>query len=68
MANTLEKKVFQLSADTFLLGNGMYECNTCVPPFKIKANGSDQPVTGHPYYNTVAIKVVSDHEIEETDK
>src|ERR1035438_1510451 len=46
----------------------MYECKTCVPPIKIKADGQDQSVTGHPYYDTVAIKVIGDHEIEETDK
>jgi hypothetical protein len=34
----------------------------------IKADGDDQKVIGHPYYDTVAIKVVSDHEVEEMDK
>ena len=46
----------------------MYQCKTCVPPIDIKADGQDQKVTGHPYYDSVAIKVVNDHEIEETDK
>jgi hypothetical protein len=46
----------------------MYSCKTCTPPYTIKADGSDQAVTGHPYFDTVAIKVVSDHEIQETDK
>jgi hypothetical protein len=64
----LNKVDFSRKPDMFLLENGMYECKTCVPPYKIKADGTDQPVTGHPYYNTVAIKVVNDHEIEETDK
>jgi hypothetical protein len=54
--------------DTYLLQNGMYECKTCAPAYKIKADGTDQAVTGHPYYDTVAIKVVGDHEIQETDK
>jgi hypothetical protein len=54
--------------DVYLLQNGMYECKTCIPPYKIKADGTDQPVSGHPYYDTVAIKVVSDHQIEETEK
>jgi hypothetical protein len=52
----------------FLLQSGMYECKTCTPPYKVKADGTDQPVSGNPYYDTVAIKVVSDHEVEETDK
>jgi hypothetical protein len=59
---------FSRKPEIFLLQNGMYECKTCAPPYKIKADGSDQPVSGHPYYNTVAIKIVNDHEIEETDK
>jgi hypothetical protein len=54
--------------DVYLLQNGMYECKTCVPPVKIKADGQDQTVTGHPYYDTAAVVVISDHEIEETDK
>lgn len=54
--------------DMFLLQDGMYECKTCNPPYKIKADGTDQPISGNPYIDTVAIKVVNDHEIEETDK
>jgi hypothetical protein len=46
----------------------MYECKTCAPPYKVRADGTDQSVSGYPYFDTVAIKVVSDHEIEETDK
>src|ERR1022692_3143031 len=48
--------------DVFLLQNGMYSCSTCTPPIKIKADGNDQPVTGHPYINAMAVKVVNDHE------
>jgi hypothetical protein len=54
--------------DVYLLQNGMYACKTCTPPYDIKADGTDQPVTGHPYYDTVAVKVVSDHQIEVTEK
>ena len=64
----MNKVDFPKKPDVYLLQSGMYECKTCVPPIKIKADGQDQPVAGHPYYDTVAIKVVSDHEIEETDK
>ena len=64
----LNNAQFPKKPDVYLLQNGMYECKTCVPPVKIKADGTDQTVTGHPYYDTTAIKVVSDHEIEETDK
>ena len=54
--------------DVYVLQNGMYACKTCVPPYNIKADGTDQPVSGHPYVDSIAIKVVSDHEIQETDK
>jgi hypothetical protein len=64
----LNKVDFSKKPDMFLLQDGMYDCKTCTPPYKIKADGTDQSVSGHPYYDTVAIKVVSDHEIEETDK
>lgn len=59
---------FPTKPDVFLLSKGMYSCKSCTPPFTIKADGSDQAVTGHPYYDTVAIKVVNDHEVQETDK
>jgi hypothetical protein len=59
---------FPKKPDVYLLQNGMYECKTCVPAIKVKADGQDQAVTGHPYYDSMAIKVVNDHQIEETDK
>jgi WD40-like Beta Propeller Repeat len=54
--------------DVYLLKDGMYECKTCVPPIKVKADGEDQPVSGHPYYDTLSMKIVDDRTIEETDK
>ncbi len=59
---------FPKKPDVYLLQNGVYQCKTCVPPVEVKADGEDHPVSGHPYYDSVAIKVVNDHEIEETDK
>jgi hypothetical protein len=64
----MNKVDFPKKPDMFLLQNGMYECKTCTPPYNIKADGTDQSVSGHPYFDSVAIKVVNDHEIEETDK
>jgi hypothetical protein len=54
--------------DEYILKEGMYNCKTCVPPYDIKADGTDQAVSGHPYMDTIAIKVVDDRTIEETDK
>ena len=42
----------------------MYECLTCVPKLAVKADGSDQKVTGHPYYDTIAVNVVNASSIE----
>jgi hypothetical protein len=64
----MSKVDFPKKPDVYLLQNGIYECKTCTPPIKVKTDGTDQPVTGHPYFDTVAIKVVNDHEIQETDK
>jgi hypothetical protein len=54
--------------DVYLLQADMFHCKTCVPPVDIKADGQDQKVSGHPYYDSMSIKVVDDHSIEETDK
>jgi hypothetical protein len=59
---------FSKKPDVQVLQGGMYECKTCVPIIKVKADGTDQAVTGHPYYDTVAITVVNDHEIQDVRK
>ena len=59
---------FPTKPDVYLLQNGMYHCKTCVPAIAIKADGQDQKVTGHPYFDTMSIKLVDDRTIEQTDK
>lgn len=59
---------FPEKPDVYLLQDGMYHCKTCVPPIDVQADGQDQKVSGHPYYDMVRIKVVDDRTIEETDK
>jgi hypothetical protein len=54
--------------DVYVLQNGMYECKTCVPPINIKADGTDQKVTGHPYFDTLSVKAIDDHNVESTSK
>lgn len=49
------------------LKDGMYETNSH-PPIKVKADGADHAVKGHPGFDTVAIEVVNDHSIKETEK
>lgn len=59
---------FPKKPDVFLLQNGTYQCKTCVPPIDVKADGQDQPVSGHPYYDSASVKVVDDRTIEESFK
>jgi hypothetical protein len=64
----MNKIQYSQKPDVYLLNDGMYSCTSCTPPYTVKADGTDQSVSGHPYYDTVAITVVNDHEIKETDK
>lgn len=59
---------FPKKPDVYLLDKGMWECKTCTPAVSVKADGMDHAVSGHPYYDSVAVTVVGDHEIKETDK
>ena len=54
--------------DVLLLKDGMYACRTCAPPISVKADGQDHPVSGHPYFDTLAVNVVDDHIVQETEK
>src|SRR5215469_17058209 len=64
----LSKVQMPAKPDVLSLKKGVYNCETCTPPITVKADGDDHAVTGHPYYDSVAIKVVDDHTIQETDK
>lgn len=59
---------FDTKPDVYLLQNGMYDCKTCTPPIHIKADGTDQKVTGDPYSDTLSMKVIDDHNAESTAK
>jgi hypothetical protein len=54
--------------DTFEVSQGMYRCASCVPEVKVKADGSDQSVSGHDYYDSVAVRIVSPTALEITNK
>jgi len=64
----LDTAKFPTKPDRFVLNNGMYECLTCVPKIAVKADGTDQKVTGHPYYDTVAAHVVNASQLEIIEK
>jgi hypothetical protein len=55
-------------ADQFQVLEGTYTCSSCVPEIKVKADGNDQKVEGHDYYDTVAVTVVSPSSIHIIEK
>ena len=61
---------FQISGtpDAYEISQGMYRCTSCVPPINVKADGTDQSVTGHDYYDTVAVRIVNNNSVEWTHK
>ncbi len=59
---------FPAKPDQYLLQDGIYSCKTCNDAVPVKADGADQPATGFPYADTIAVKTVSDHEVELTFK
>ena len=64
----LDATQFASKPEVWSLANGTYSCNSCAPKISIKADGSDQPVTGHPYFDTVAAKAASDTAVHLTYK
>jgi hypothetical protein len=64
----LDSMQFSGKPEVYEINNGMYECSSCVPPYKIKADGTDQKVADHAYVDTEAVTIVSPASIEITDK
>lgn len=54
--NMSESKLSQ-KPYVYVVNKGMYACETCPPKFNVKADGSDQAVTGQ-VYDTIAVTVV----------
>lgn len=50
------------------LKDGMFHCTCSNPPINVKADGQDHPVSGHPDYDMMAIKVVDNRTLHEVDK
>lgn len=64
----LDTAKFPTKPDRYLLNNNRYECLTCVPKVSVPADGNDQKVTGHSYFDTIAVKVVNASSIEIVQK
>src|ERR1700730_8050761 len=54
--------------DVFVIADGTYTCTSCNPQIKVKADGTDQKVSGHDYYDSIAVKIVDPHTVETTNK
>ena len=62
-SNVMDKKPVVVT-----LAKGVYENTAYAPVVKVKADGTDQPVKGHAYYDTVAVKSTGEDSIEVTTK
>lgn len=59
---------FPKRPEVYSLQNGIYECASCVPRIRVKADGKDYPVAGSPYFSTVAVQVIDHNSIQVTEK
>jgi hypothetical protein len=54
--------------DVVELAGGLYQCQTCAPPYTIKADGHDQALSGGSYYDTLSITTVDDRTVTKIGK
>ncbi|HEY3784225.1 MAG TPA: hypothetical protein VGL55_02980 [Steroidobacteraceae bacterium] len=52
--------------DVYVLSQGWFECKSCTPAYRIKADGTDQTVPGYAYYDTMAVQTVDAHTVKLT--
>ena len=52
--------------DIFTLKNGMYDCTSCAPPYKIPADGKPHPVAGRDYWDAASVAVVDANTVQWT--
>jgi hypothetical protein len=60
----LSKAKFSQKPVKVEVANGIYKCLSCDPPMTVKADGTDQPVTGHAGFDTFNVHVTDDHHLE----
>jgi hypothetical protein len=49
--------------DVVELANGVYECRSCSPPYKVKVDGHDQAIEANPNFDTISLTVVDDRTV-----
>lgn len=62
----MNTETIQLSGppEEYLLKDGMYHCFTCGPRVDVRADGTDQKVSGHSYFDTLSVRVVDVNSVE----
>jgi hypothetical protein len=50
------------------LANGIYECRTCSPPYKVKVDGHDQTIEANPNFDTLSLTVVDGRTVSKIAK
>lgn len=58
---------FEQKPDEYLLQAGQYSCKSCSPAYTVAADGAFHPVS-LPYADSMAVKVVDDHNIVRTSR
>jgi hypothetical protein len=53
--------------NAYLLQDGKFSCRSCAAPFTISADGAAHAISGDPYVDSVAIKIVDPHTVVETE-
>jgi hypothetical protein len=53
--------------NVYLLLSDKFSCRSCAPPFTIAADGAPHAISGNPYVDSVAIRVVDAHTVVETE-
>src|SRR4051812_49971780 len=49
--------------DILSLADGIYECLSCAPPYRVVADGRDHAVVGHPRFETLSVTAVDDRAV-----
>jgi hypothetical protein len=60
----MESMTIKGKPDTYVVADGMYTCEACYPGLTIKADGTDQKVKGHAYYDSASARIVDAQTVE----
>ncbi len=60
---TLPKK-----PDVYLLQGGVFDCQSCIPPYQVTTDGQDHSVSGDPYFDSASVDVWNDWTVVVTAK